>query len=65
MNAPAAGVAWWPLTRKIRGVFAAALAGDIALLTAALTTGQWLPCLIGVLTSTGAAITGYMLSDEA
>jgi hypothetical protein len=61
---PAPGVKWWPLSRKIRGVFAAAIAGDFALITAAITTGQWLPCLLGVVTSTGAAITGYMLSDD-
>jgi hypothetical protein len=64
MNAPVPA-AWWPPTRKIRGVFAAALTGDLALLTTAIATSEWLPCLLGILASTGSAITGYLLSDSA
>lgn len=56
---------WWPPTRKIRSVAAAALVGDIALLTASLETSQWLPCVIGILTSTGAVLAGYLTSDAA
>lgn len=55
---------WWPLTRKIRGVVAAALAGDVALVIAELThTITWTAVLVGVLTSTSAAIVGYLTSD--